>query len=183
MLNLLPEEQKKKIIGEYTKRIWTVVFQGVIAVTIVSVIFLLPVYLMSHGIYSEASKTKADLDARIAESRKNSSEETIKDVYGTIALLDKFELGVEPGKLIESVVLNKPAGISLNHISYTPSVGNPPVIDIYGQASTRASLVAFSDRLKTNNNFSSVYIPISNFTKDKDITFTIKMIASSTPSR
>lgn len=182
MLNLLPEQQKKKVVREYTKRIWTIVFEGVMGVTIISAVFLLPVYLMSYGVYSAASKTKVDLEARIAESRRNSSEETIKDVYGTISILDKFKPSAEPGKLIESAISDKPAGISLDHISYTPSKDNPPVLDIYGQAKTRANLVTFSERLKINSNFSSVYIPISSFTKDRDIIFSIKLIASSTPS-
>jgi hypothetical protein len=183
MLNLLPEEHKKKIIGEYTKRVWTVVLVGIIIVSIISGVFLLPVYLMTYGRYSEAAKEKANLEVLIAESQKNSKQEVIKDIYGVIATLDTFKPFALPGALVQALVLDRVSGISINHIIYTPSAGQPPVIDVVGKASTRNSLMAFSEKLKADGAFSSVYIPISDFTQEKNITFSLKLIASTTPAQ
>ncbi len=182
MLNLLPEEHKKKIVGEYTKRVWTVVLGGMIGLVFISGIFFLPVYLMSRGVYTEALKAQVDIDNRIAASEKNAGGGSIKDVQGTINALDHFNRPSAASVLIQAVVLDKPAGIILGHIVYTPSNTSPSTLDVSGKAATRSSLVNFSERLKADGSFGSVYIPISSFTKEKDIAFTVKLVASSTLS-
>ena len=181
MLNLLPVEQKKKVVAEYSRRIWTIVLLGVIVVTIVSGIFLLPVYLMANGTYTQVAREKETLERQIAESQKNSSEESVKNIYEIIGILDQYNVPISSTALIQASVLDKPSGVNIGHIVYTPSKDSPATLDVYGKAATRAALVSYSDNLKLDGNFSSVFIPISSFTKERDVTFSVKLLATTTP--
>lgn len=178
MLNLLPEEQKKKVTQEYSKRIWIVLCFGVIAVVAVSATFLIPVYVMAYGTYADFLNQKKELDSRIAASERDTSAESVRDISGAIRILKQYNVATPPTKLIESVVKNRAPGVRIVHISYTPSQNDPVAIDISGRATTRTALVNFSDKLKANPDFSSVSIPISNFAKEKNIDFTAKLIVA-----
>lgn len=178
MLNLLPEDQKKKVVAEYTKRIWATISLGAISVVIISATFLIPVYLMSHGTYADSLKVKRELEKQISISQKDTSAEGVKDIAATVSILKKYTPVDMPSRLIESVIKAKPGGISLARISYTPSQDSPDTIDITGKANTRASLVSFSKNLQADTDFSSIYIPISNFAREKDIDFSVKLLAA-----
>ncbi len=178
MLNLLPEEQKKKVTAEYSKRIWIVVCLGIVAVVAVSATFLIPVYVMAHGTYAEFLNEKKELDSRIAASERDTSAESVKDIAGAIQVLKQYNVVLPPTKLIESIVKSRVPGMRIFHIAYTPSQNDPAAIDVTGRAVTRAALVAFSENLKANPDFLSVSIPISNFAKEKNIEFSAKLVAA-----
>jgi hypothetical protein len=97
---------------------------------------------------------------------------------GTVAALQKFSKIAPPSKLIEAVVAARPEGVKYTHITYTPSQNDPGAIDLSGKADTRADMVALSDNLKRDPHFSSVNIPISIFAKEKNIVFSVKLVAS-----
>lgn len=183
MLNLLPEEQKTKVVKEYTKRVFIVLSVGVCVVTIISATFLIPVYVISYSTYKEALVKKTDLDSKINASEKGTSVESIKDISSAISVLTKYDNSVYPSKLIESIILKKPQNIRVTAITYTPSKDVPPTIDIAGRAAFRSALVAFSSALQADPYFKSVYIPISNFAKEKNIDFNMRLVASTTNSQ
>lgn len=176
MLHLLTEEHKEKVVKEYQKRAWTVVGLGVLAVIVISTVFIIPVYVMSFGRYLDVQNLKQNLDKEIAIRENATTAQNIKDISSSISALNLFKDNDLPTVYIEKLVALKSRGVKINSIVFTPSEGSETAIDISGVADTRNSLVVFSETLKADKTFSSVNIPLSSFAKEKNIDFSLKLL-------
>lgn len=176
MLHLLTEDHKEKILKEYQRRAWVVFSLGIIAVVVVSTLFMVPVYIMTYSRYSEAVDIKKNLDKEIAIREDAGVSQNIKDMSSSLSALSMFDKNDLPSVYIEKISKIKPSDVRINKILFTPSEGSNTAIDISGKARTRASLVEFTERLKKENIFENINIPISNFAKDSNIDFSVKLI-------
>ena len=88
---------------------------------------------------------------------------------------NKFLLSI---KVINAIILQKTPSIKITQISYENDVVNGKKISINGIASSRETLLLFSQILKNNPNFKNVNLPISNFVKGSNIQFYLSLIPS-----
>ncbi len=176
MLHLLTEDYKEKVVKEYQKRAWTVFGIGVLSVVFVSTIFIIPVYVMSFGRYLDAQNTKQHLDKEIALREDATTAQNIKDISSSLKALVLFKDKDLPSTYIEKLIAIKPRGIKINNIIFTPSDDSATALDISGVADARSNLVVFSQSLKSDKVFSTVDIPLSNFAKERNIEFSIKIL-------
>lgn len=181
MLHLLTEEHRKKVVTEYRKRVVIVLLLGLLCVSAISAVFILPTFFLSYGKYSLVLAQQKALDSEIAIKEERGSSESIKNVTLSIEALKMFESGAgskDTSLVLESIVKAKPAGVQIMNFVFTPGDGSALTVDIAGRADTRKSLVQLDQNLKSNPLFDSVAIPLSNFAKDKDIMFSAKMLVS-----
>lgn len=178
MLHLLTEEHKKKVLNEYRKRVVVVLCVCVLGAIFVSAIFVIPAYFISYGRYSEVTNIKKTLEKEISLNESESTAQSIKDISDSIQALGMFDGKGSVLFLIKRVVSEKPNGIRINHISYLPGEAGTTAIDLAGVADTRQNLVNFSERLKKDKAFTSINVPLSNFAKDKNIDFSMKILVS-----
>ncbi len=80
--------------------------------------------------------------------------------------------------LVNVIIKNKIPTIHINEILYKFTDKSNSAITLSGVSLTRDALVAFVKKLQSSGSFKSVNLPVSNFTKDKDINFSLSMAVS-----
>ena len=99
---------------------------------------------------------------------------TIESVGRKISVLkiDKKELKVKD--VISLLVAKSGATVSVRSITYERK-GDTAKLDLAGTAQGREALINFTNRLRTVREFATVYSPVSNLVKEKNIDFTVSI--------
>lgn len=175
MLELLPNAQKKTLKKEYFLRLSVVALLFLLAAGILFLVALSPSYFLS---VVKENVVNEEFDNSIKSKRVSKNEnlrDAIKDSKEMISLLRPEE----DQSLIKSVILkiidNKNSGISISGISINYSKKGQYQVVITGISKNREFLKTFADSLKSDNDFSNIDLPISNFAKISDIDFSITL--------
>lgn len=182
MLHLLTEEQRKKVVNEYRKRIVVTIFLGVFFAALITIVFALPSFVLSYTKYVSFLNKKEDLNSKLTTSTGNDAAENIKNITLAMESLKMYEHTWKMSTLLEGVVKEKPQGIQIKNIIFTPNESGVVAIDLSGRSNTRQSLVTYNKLLKENSIFNDVIIPLASFAKEKDIDFSIKILVNA-PSK
>ncbi len=182
MLHLLPDYHKEKVISEYKGRVLTIFSIGIFVLVLISSVFLIPVYISTHGRFAIVDQQKKDLEAQISRSENNDDAEKVKEIVSAVGVLKQYAPKELPSSVFNRILVNKPKGVVITGFIYTPP-STPfsedlTTVDISGMAVSRVALAGFNDALKKDKVFKSVFIPISSFAKDRDIQFTVKLTIS-----
>ena len=172
MLKLLTDEGREKVSGEYKVRRVVVIILALIVITIITIIGLLPSYVLSGSREEEAlarlrltesgdQKEGQELRAWLAETNKRLS--TIAPNLDT----DK------PSDFIARVIALKPSGIKITGFSWTKAK-DKVTLSLSGTALDRQTLVRFENEIEASGLFSDITLPISDLAKDRNIGFQIK---------
>lgn len=174
MLHLLPDTQKKRVLKEYRMRIVAVVFILITLLSIAGVVLLLPSYLSAVGSLNLVKNGNKIKQSSIESLKGSNFDDKLKNVdYGVKALKITQQI---PGSIETYNNLNEdaPAGVVINKYFYTLTDDKNASVGIDGIAQDRETLIAFQNKLKEHKEFQGIEIPISSFTKKKDINFSIK---------
>lgn len=177
MINLIPSNAKKSITIEYWLRVCTSWFVLWAVTLFVSVIVLVPAYVLINiqvSVYESSAKIAQESVTSYEEVSKNlkQASEQAKlivnsdDDTNIYAYVDLFEQLQDSSIMITKVAVNR-----------TEKGVAPVTVD--GRAVDRESLAAFRDRLLAEESVSSVDLPISNLAKDRDIQFTLTVTMDS----
>ncbi|MCF7865754.1 MAG: hypothetical protein K9M11_04620 [Candidatus Pacebacteria bacterium] len=178
MLHLLTDEQRKKVVVEYRKRVVITFLFGVLCVCIIGSVFILPTFFISYGKYAVVLEKSKALDYELAVKEESGSSENIKNVTLSIEALKIFEDSKNPSAILNGIVSAKPNGIKIRNFIFTPGEDAAMTVDLSGTADVRKSLVQFKQGLNDNSAFDDVIIPLSDFAKEKNINFSLKIIVS-----
>jgi hypothetical protein len=177
MLHLLPTEYLRDIRRDYVLRFGTIACYLGTFVFVVGICSLLPTYL-----WTESSMAENELPISVETASVALSQEELAayntDLRGKLVFLEQ-EKGTVITAPLSAVLEARTASVNLN--SFIIENMNSPEetgvkIQLSGTAATRAGLSSFIERLKASNIFTGVDAPLSLFTKDKDIPFTITLI-------
>lgn len=175
MLHLLTDEHRQKVVLEYRKRVTVIFLLGVLILAGISMIFMTPAFFMTQSRHSEAVAKQRELDTELLQ-KDTTSTRSEKEVMAHVAALHIFDTERSLSEAISHIINEKPSGVSLRALIFTPGEGASMTIDIGGKADTRQSLVAYNDMLKKDPYFARVIVPLSSFAKERDIDFSIKLI-------
>ncbi len=178
MFNLLPENLRKVIKREYNLRLAIIVLLFIIFIQISSMIFLLPTWLITD--YKEKDlQSRADF-IKTGQVNLNiaSTTENIKKINNQLSIMDKVLQYPELIPYINSILSKKTNAILINNIIYSNSDNKNASIAISGISGTREALLSFVKSLESSGLFKSVEVPITNFTKDKNFDFSLKITIS-----
>jgi hypothetical protein len=171
-MNLLPLQEKEILVKDFSRRFLTLYIYAASSVVLLLCFVVFPKYLF------EKSKN----NVKPANAYKNSPGMEDKDFILSIPkdLGDKTSFLIS-GKYNSSILSNiktivdlKPTQISIKGISYRIlDKDGKKVIEIIlsGVSLNRDSLTDFVKKIKESNNFSSASVPVSDFTKEKDLEF------------
>ena len=177
MLNLLPQDYKRKVKYEYIMRFVAVsaALGSLVLVTLAVAVF--PTYI---SLRVEQAIAKNDLQTAKESSTakdKNILLKTLKDLEGKMRAVSIVS-GENATDFIDKAVQLKNTGIKINSISYIKKDEKKDVV-IEGVARTRNDLIDFSKKAKNSLWTVSSDIPISSFSKDHDIAFSITLTTTS----
>lgn len=172
MINLLPPSARKQIKLEYWTRVltvWMVMISCglfiIAALTFPTKVLLLA---LSSTLSSEMGKVK---------DQQQVFKELDNEVAQINALIKHLDTSKEPNflsNLIYELDTLALPDVKLTQFNVVESVdGVVESVNLVGFADTRTGLSEFRDRLEASVHFEAVLLPISNLTKDKDITFSL----------
>ncbi len=172
MINILPAQQKITLKKEYALRRLTVALGMTSVALLISFLLLLPSYFLSQV---RANIIKADLEhsKRILDTELQ-PEAVTNELSAAIRDAADLKPFVPPDSVSELIGIfeRKPATISITSFSFQNQI-EQPVIVLQGKAADRESLTAFGKSLEERVEFASVELPVSNFVKESNITFSM----------
>lgn len=176
MFNLIPSEQKGTLEKEYKLRrlvVWAFI---VIITLVVSLILLTPSYILSRTRVAEV-KDQLDESKRILDTELQPSELTEQLTEAARNARDLQPFGQKNSAYTLLKILEvKPTHIKITSISFENKDPNLASISLAGTALDRESLKSFGRLMENREEFSAVDLPVSNFAKEKDIAFTMRLM-------
>lgn len=181
-INLLPEEQKMIVRGEYRRRIIIASGWLVALALATNIVLFAPAWL---AFTAQERELKRQLDA----IEKGALFQQVTAIESLIRQLN-FEIrqyrardreAIRAIPAVDLVLESRGSGVMISVLSFSPpKTGNEKAqITIAGHASDRAALLAFSDRLKARPFVESVESPISNLLRESDVDYQITAVLRS----
>lgn len=180
MINLIPKEEKKKMITDFYYKL-AILFVVMLDFCILVAFFsILPSYFISSIKYSLIS---AKLENQKLEPLSPLGEESlalVKDMDKKLILVENFEKNkfLPSVKVIDAILLKKTSDIKITQILYENDGTNGRKISLTGIAPSREVLLLFRQALEDSSSFKDVVLPISNFVKGSDINFFLSLTPS-----
>ncbi|MHB1118023.1 MAG: hypothetical protein ACYCZ7_00625 [Minisyncoccota bacterium] len=175
MLNIIPAEEKKRILAEYHMRLAVVAVFAVATLVFVSLILLIPSYLFAVSKYNFIAEELARLEQKQnGVSQEKEVDAKIKEVNKKIDLfLAAGKAGQRPpSEAILGIIATKGSGIKVQSISYEMKPDRERIV-LSGRADNRDELARFVEMLKRDPSFSKVDLPIGSYVKSFDIDFSL----------
>lgn len=173
MINLIPNQEKKKMIANFRFRLLVILLTALTVTAVVGSVALLPAYFFT-------SVKKEIAENKLAEQRKTPTPEldqntlsSIEELNSELKLLgeDKQNRLIVTEKILNEIILKKAPEIKINQIAYESDSLGEKTVSVRGSAPSRESLLAFRFTLENNPNFKNINLPISNFIKGSNIQF------------
>lgn len=175
MLNILPYEEKKKVITEYRMRLAIVGVFAVAALVLASLVLLIPSYMLAVSKHNFV----ADELARLEQKQGGASQEKevdaqIKEVNKKINLFlgDKTAAPSTPSSVVIGIIAVRSPEVKIQSIMYDIKPDHERIV-LSGKANDRDSLALFAETLKKDPSFSKVELPIGSYVKSTNIEFSL----------
>lgn len=171
MINLIPTVAKKRISFEYWTRVISVCLLILTGVIVTGTLLLLPVYVRINSqimVYADSAETATEKVSKYDIS----SSALIKTSQQARQLLDLRgnQNFTDVATILTALTNNE---VTIDSFEFRRGEKGLSPINISGKAATRQSLADFRKRLIEHESIASAFLPISNLTQDKDITFNV----------
>lgn len=179
MINLMPIEEKKKIRKVFFLRLLMVSFLMLSFAFFIIDVAILPSFIISFGKERLAfQKLEVERSQKVPEVNKE-AQKTVDELNIKLETIEKAIKSkyVFSEKIINEIVHQKTAGIKITKITYENDQFKGRKVIVSGIANNREQLLLFRKSLENSSVFKSVNLPISNFVKDRDIQFSLELIA------
>ncbi len=173
MMNLLPQENQKKVKKEYLLRLYSVILLLLIFTLVIAFTLFLPYYI---SIKKELSDKKDYLSV-LVDNNINATSGMLEIVEDTKRKIDIL-VGKKDERLgvysdIIAPIVDKRGAVLITGITYEESTEERFYVRLSGISLSREDLRTFIKALEKEDLFIEVNAPISNFVKDKDIRFSL----------
>jgi Tfp pilus assembly protein PilN len=176
MFNLLPQSEKQNILKEYATRRNILIVMFVFALGVISVVALIPAYLLSTIKLNEVNDELVRVKGSVAFQESDNLNKILIDTNAKLASVKATKDQVYVADLIKNVISKQDLNIRINGIMYKRgSAGAMSVITLAGIAHNREQLSSFVQDLRSLPLFTSVNLPVSSFAKDKNAEFSIQI--------
>jgi hypothetical protein len=173
MINLIPNEEKKKKVKDFYFRLVITFFMVMGASILVAVVCIMPAFFLSQ-VKKNLSLLKFD---EVTSQKPSSPEEILglqKDLDKKLKLIEKSETNhyLVSENVINQILKHKTDSIKISSINYNNDTKGK-TINISGVATSRDILLAFKKTVEEDPAFKKVDLPISNFVKGSNISFSM----------
>lgn len=180
MINLIPNEEKKRKVKDFYFRL-LVVFFVVLGISIlIASVSILPAYFLS---LEKKNLINTKLEIQQNEPMLSLDQETldvVKDLDNKLNLVGKNKVNkyIVSQKIINEIISKKMPDIKITKILYQNDPVKGKSVSINGTAGSRERLLLFRRALEDSIAFKKVDLPISNFIKGSNIRFSLSLIPS-----
>lgn len=175
MFNLLPNTLRDGIKKEYNLRKVILILLFIVFIQVTFMVFLMPTWLISKYKEVDLVNKGQALNSYLSSLDIASTTSNIKTINTKLSVIDKSLRypGIVP--FLNSIISKKTSAISITDVVYVATGEKNATVSVEGVSGTRESLLAFVKNLQSLGLFKTVDLPISNFTKDKNISFSINI--------
>ena len=174
--NLLPQNYQSSQESKYRLRLASVVCGFVFGLSVLSLVFFVPAYVLTNV---RANTVSAENKSVLANGP---TEENVAGALTALAetsvLATEIKAKLSNSNVFETLraIESKPGTVKVDEILYTNKSDSDIKITILGVAATRDSLKTFADFLSVLPEFDKIDLPISNFTKESNIDFSLNAV-------
>ncbi len=177
MINLIPKEEKKKMIYGFYYRLVILFFTILGTSFFILSLANLPAYFLSS---TKVSIAEANLNTQKNEPVPVPDQEAlavINDLNAKLAVIEdakKKDFRISQD-VLSAIIAKKSPSIKITDVSYSnePLKGNR--VSLQGVAPSREILLTFRQALEDDPMFKNVDLPVSNFVKGSDIKFFLSL--------
>lgn len=178
MINLIPNEEKKKMVRNFYLRLTTVFLMMFSFSFILLILLLFPSYFL---LSLRENFVKDNLDTQKQQLAKEIDQKSLnefQELDAELIAIEKMEGKnfVVSQKVINEITAEKMSDIKITQISYESDAKGTKKVSINGLAPSRERLLQFRLALEDNVAFQKVDLPISNFVKGSNIRFSLSLI-------
>lgn len=180
MINLIPNQEKKKKVKDFYFRLG-VVFIAMLGVCVfIAALAITPSYFLSSIEKKLANEKLETQNGEPVPAADADSLKIMENLDAKLRLIEDSEKNSYPvsKKIISEIILQKMPDIKIARISYENDPISGKEVNIHGIAPSRERLLLFRRALEDDVAFKSVDLPISNFIKGSNIEFYLKLIPS-----
>lgn len=178
-MNLLPSTEKDAI-KKGLKRRFIIMAMLLLAISFgIGVVMLLPSYFLVLGNISKIELSDGSIDIQ----NKGEIEEILNlpiEINSKLRLMQNVGASQSATEIVGKVIDLVPDKVVIDSITFSRdelyNEKNGLLISVSGIATDRNSLVSFSNLLEEVKEFSSVDVPVSSLTKDKNLPFSINIL-------
>ncbi len=178
MFNLLPHENKIAIRREFHFRLTFVALIALFLALVIFCVLLLPSYVVSKVVLSGVTKEKQVVEQSLESRESSDLKNRLASAKEDFVVLEPRAKEMPVGQIIDKVVTLKNSGVRINKIEYFVLADSKRQVAISGISDDRDSLLAFKNKLSESKLFSSIVLPVSDFTDESNIEFHITLIGN-----
>jgi hypothetical protein len=180
MINLIPNEEKKKMSRDFYLRLLTIFFMMLGGSLLIAYILILPSYFISSTEENVVNEKLKLQENELVPLPDPNTLAIIKDLKSKLGLIENAQKNkfIFSEMVINEIILKKMPDIKITGISYQNDPQTGGKININGIAPSREVLLLFRQALEDDIAFSKVDLPISNFIKGSNIKFYLSLIPS-----
>jgi len=175
MFNLLLTRERKKLKVEYYARLGVVASLALLGTTCIGIVMLAPPFITVKLEQTQLSKELAELENTFATLGVDDTRTFLAETAEQASIVESYQKQFAYTKIIEDIVLAQGGDIRLSSFSFTPQDTNRLVVMVDGNATTRSSLVDFSDRLKEQEHIATVDLPLRDLASNSNIDFSVTL--------
>lgn len=180
LLDLLPEDRRRKIRRAYILRVGTVAAVLGIVLVAAAAALLVPTHIYLVSALKAQSVRLVSVESTISAADQTALGKRLATLSADATEIAQLGTTPSASALIREVLAIGRPGIVLTGISYTPSQST---LALSGVAATRNDLRAYQLSLAATPRFVNAALPVSSYAKDRDILFaiTITLATSTSP--
>jgi len=180
MINLIPNEEKKKKVKDFYFRLAVVVITLLGCVMTIGSVSILPAYFLSSvkkNLYDTKLATEKQEIVALFDQDTLDIVNDLKNKLNLVenSVLDKY---IVSKQVINGILLKKTSDIKITGIGYDNNPAKGKIINLTGTAGSRERLLLFKKALEDDTLFKKVDLPISNFVKGTNISFSMTITPS-----
>ena len=175
MANLITEKKRSAIKRDYLIRLTSSFLLVLFSLCGFALAYTIPYYFVIKSENIKITQQKQGTDAENIENIKQNVSQIASQTTDELKVLELYNKNLVPSIYFSKIIEDKNPSIKITRLSMNQTTTGENVILVGGISADRAGLVAFIEDLKFEDGFSSVDSPISDFVKDKDISFTINI--------
>ncbi len=180
MINLIPNQEKKKMARDFYMRIVIMFFTVFALALIIGSSALIPSYWLSNIKQKLIAERLSHQSYMPVPPGSQDVLDIAKSLERKFRIIDNAEAKkfIISEQVINKIVSKQIPGIKITDITVTVDPIEGRKISIRGGAISRDKLLNFSQSLSDDKSFKKVDLPISNFIKGSDIQFYLTLIPS-----
>lgn len=176
LTNLLPPERQTVLARDYFLRLCVVIVWCITILTFVSVILLLPTYVLLTKNANVGKKHLASIESALSSINGTTLSARLATLSNNTTTLSALAHEPSVSAIIRSALAISRPGITLSSFTYSPAKRTTSgILVISGIATTRDALRSYQITLQGAPIALSASLPVSAYAKDSNIIFTITM--------